>query len=482
MKAITTLLIMLLAVVSNAQLQATLDIKKFNSPQGSYIESYLNILSTSIEYKADSSKKDRCKIEVLEIIKKNDSIIDFRKLILENNTVTEESVYSDLLTQQRFFLPNGQYTFEIELKDLLKENSVVITHEENLFLDFKNDQIAISSIEFLDSFWKSDKNTATSKSGYEMIPLVSDYFAPSFEKIAFYFEVYNAKNVLGEEAKYVLQYFIENFETGNIVGSYNKISKQKALDISPTLHAFDINQLPTGNYNLVVQIKDQNNFVIAEQSQRFQRLNMFNNVNTQSLEDINIDGTFIDRINKDSLDEFIYCLRPISSSIEYTIIDNQMDHMNDSTKIKYFYSFWYSRNQEEPEKEWLDYKEHVIDAEKMFGTPVKAGYETDRGRIYLKYGAPNTVTDRPSEPNSYPYQIWHYYKVGQFNNIRFVFYQPDLVTNDYEMLHSNLRGEINNYNWERTLQKRNQQNGNIDDATPDNNWGTNTNTLFKNPN
>ena len=48
------------------------------------------------------------------------------------------------------------------------------------------------------------------------------------------------------------------------------------------------------------------------------------------------------------------------------------------------------------------------------------------GRIFLYHGPPNTITDRPNEPSAYPYQIWHYYKIGKFNNKRFIFYKPDL--------------------------------------------------------
>lgn len=478
MKQLLLFLFISIGYHSYSQLQATIDIKKFNSTSGPYIEAYLSVNAASITFAKDESGVDKCKVEILEIVKKDNEIINYKKVVLENSTSTQEEIYADLLHQERFILGNGEYSFEIELKDLTKDSAKVVKHSESITINFKDDEISISDIELLDSFWKTDKNSATAKSGYEMIPLVSDYFAPSFEKIAYYFEVYNADKVLGQEGKYVLQHFIESYENGNIVGNNNKISKQDAKLISATLNAFDITDLASGNYNLVVQIKDQNNFVIAEQKQRFQRLNAVQNID---LNNVSTKGTFVEQLNKDSLDEFIYSLRPISSAIEYNMVDNQLEKMNDSLKIQYFYNFWHSRDPLTTERSWLDYKKHVEEVEVMFGTQIKAGYETDRGRIFLQYGAPNSVKDRANEPNSYPYQIWHYYKIGQFNNIRFVFYLPDLVTNDYELLHSDMRGEINNYRWQRDLQKRNITNGNIDDSRPDDNWGGNSNTLFKNP-
>jgi hypothetical protein len=88
--------------------------------------------------------------------------------------------------------------------------------------------------------------------------------------------------------------------------------------------------------------------------------------------------------------------------------------------------------------------------------------------VYLKYGPPNQIVDRPSEPSAYPYQIWHYYKAANFSNKRFVFYMPDLGTNDYDLLHSDVTGEYKNYRWEYVLHSRNSTNSNIDSPGGDN--------------
>ena len=119
--------------------------------------------------------------------------------------------------------------------------------------------------------------------------------------------------------------------------------------------------------------------------------------------------------------------------------------------------------------------------EKGYGTRIFPGYATDRGRVYLQYGAPNTVTTRESSPNEYPYEIWHYYKIRQFSNKRFVFYNPDLVGNNYRLLHSDLIGETQNYRWQYELIKRNANNVNIDDPTGGNSntFGGNAATLYK---
>jgi hypothetical protein len=93
----------------------------------------------------------------------------------------------------------------------------------------------------------------------------------------------------------------------------------------------------------------------------------------------------------------------------------------------------------------------VRKADLSFKTRMKKGYETDRGRVFLKYGPPNTIVDRPYEKDVVPYQVWHYYKLGTLSNRRFVFYQPDLIANEFIMLHSDVPGEITNTNWQNYL-------------------------------
>ena len=77
--------------------------------------------------------------------------------------------------------------------------------------------------------------------------------------------------------------------------------------------------------------------------------------------------------------------------------------------------------------------------------------------MFLKYGPPNTIVDRPYEEDVLPYQVWHYYKLGTFTNKKFVFYEPDIVTNEYLMLHSDVQGEVSNNSWQYYLQRKKEK-------------------------
>ena len=101
--------------------------------------------------------------------------------------------------------------------------------------------------------------------------------------------------------------------------------------------------------------------------------------------------------------------------------------------------------------------------DKIYKNNFQAGFETDRGRVYLQYGSPTTVLQKDVASNEYPYEIWQYNKIGKFSNKRFIFYNPDLVNNAYRLLHSDMIGELKNPSWQLVLNNRNTSNGSVDD-------------------
>ena len=119
--------------------------------------------------------------------------------------------------------------------------------------------------------------------------------------------------------------------------------------------------------------------------------------------------------------------------------------------------------------------------EELYSNNFQEGFETDRGRVYLQYGAPTNIVQKETSSNEYPYEIWQYNKIGSFSNKRFIFYNPDLVNNGYRLLHSDMIGELKNPGWPQILVKRNTTNGNIDDPNADvqRHYGTNGNDLFR---
>lgn len=463
----------------HAQLEAIFDYKKFKTEEKPFIETYLQIYTSSLIDNIDTNVKTKG-VEILQFIEdKNNKIVAHKKYKITEKPFDDS--FNDIIDLQRFSLENGSYRITIEITDLNKNDNVE-KHSEMIDISY-SDKLEISDIEFLDSYWKDENNSELSKSGIAMIPLVSNYFSPEFNKLAYYFEIYGVDKIIDTSQAFLLTQSIRIAENGEIAGQFNKLKKQKSRSVVPVINSFNIESLPTGNYLLEIELINSKNELIANKNVPFQRTSFVNNIKIDRLNSVNINNTFASRMNEDSLKDFMQCLTPISSTLELNIIDNKIDAIDDTLKRQFLYSFWYNRDPNEPEKAWEIYKRNVKKVNQLFSTKVRNGYQTDRGRIYLKYGPPNTLTDRANEPSAYPYQIWHYYKIGRFNNKRFVFYMPDLITNEYIILHSNLQGEYSNNKWQADLHKRNTPRGDIDSQEEGNfnHWGSNSNTFFNNP-
>ena len=461
------------------QLEALFDIKKFRQGEQHLVETYLYIFGPSLIQDKDTNVKNK-KVEILLFIENEQKeIVDYKKHIIEGEI--DHVNKNGILDLQRFSLIDGDYNLGLKLVDQTDTNNIE-EHQQTFTLSKLNTS-EFSDIELLDKYWKSDSVSKLNKSGFEMIPLVTTYFGPEFNRLSYYTEIYFDEEIIKENPSVILTQSILVKENNKIAGQYNKLNKISSSSVVPVLNSFDLSNLPTGNYVLKLSVMDKNQQILSTKELAFQRTNLNNSMKLNRLNSVSIANTFASDIHQDSLNEFMKCLAPLASNLEKNIIDNKLDDIDDTLKRQFIYSFWYNRFPNNPAYNWSKYKQEVKKTNQLFGTKVRKGYETDRGRIYLKYGPPNTITDRPNEPSAYPYQIWHYYKIGRFNNKRFIFYLPDLVSNDYVILHSTLQGEYFNNNWKTDLHSRNTPERNVDalQNPNDNQWGSNSNLFFINP-
>ena len=479
MKSISTILLTCQLLTLHGQLEALFDIKKFRQGEQHFVETYLYIFGPSLLQHKDTNVKNK-KVEILLFIENEQrEIVDYKKHVIEGEI--DHINKNGILDLQRFSLEDGDYHLSLKLVDQIDTNNIE-EHQQSFSLS-KPKSVEFSDIELLDKYWKSDSVSKLNKSGFEMIPLVTTYFGPEFNRLSYYNEIYFNDEIRKENSSVILTQSILVEENRKIAGQYNKLKKISTSAVVPVLNSFDLSNLPTGNYVLKLSVMDKNQRILSTKELSFQRTNLNNSMKLNRLNSVSIANTFASILPQDSLNEFMKCLAPLASNLEKNIIDNKLNDIDDTLKRQFIYSFWYNRFPNDPAYNWSKYKNEVKKTNQLFGTKVRKGYETDRGRIYLKYGPPNTITDRPNEPSAYPYQIWHYYKIGRFNNKRFIFYLPDLVSNDYVILHSTLQGEYFNNNWKTDLHSRNTPERNVDalQNPNDNQWGSNSNLFFINP-
>ena len=162
-----------------------------------------------------------------------------------------------------------------------------------------------------------------------------------------------------------------------------------------------------------------------------------------------------EQLSEDSLNFALRSLSPIASSQELHLIQYLLAENRNSEKKLMLYQFWYERSKQEPVEAFNHYMLEVNKVNEIYRSGFGYGFESDRGKIYLRYGVPNEVIQEDNDNGAFPYEIWKYAKINNTGqtNVKFIFYNPDLAGSNFRLLHCNAIGERYNYKWEIELYK-----------------------------
>jgi GWxTD domain-containing protein len=322
----------------------------------------------------------------------------------------------------------------------------------------------------------STADSPLNKSGYEIIPRLSNFYGPEDMAIPYYVELYNS-HMFGDSLVGVMQRVID--ANGKEVPGFTKVSRIKTSPVVSYIRSMDIQALPSGSYKLELSLIDKATMlpIPTNTTYFFDRINEIEM--TVDIENIILDPNFQASITDDSLGYYLASLLPIAKMTETKNILSILKAKDKDAARKHIQQFWVVSSGTRAYDAWIEYKKNVQLVQKLYGTNFQDGFETDRGRVYLQYGPPNQITARESSPSEYPYEIWQYDAIKVYHNKRFVFYNPDLVNNNYRLLHSDMVGELQNRMWQQALVKRNTPDGNIDDPNISGRHGENSGLYYK---
>lgn len=465
-------------------MQAYLSHATFYSPKdGPYVETYLSVVGRTVKFVNVADNKYQATVEITIVFKQNDIVRGFKKIDLKSPAIEDTNkIDFTFMDQQRFQLPNGDYNMEIQIVDINKPKAVPFKTSESITINFPAGKVSVSGIQLVESYKPSVSLNAISKNGYDLVPFTINFYPETINNLSFYAEVYKTDSLFKPEDKFLVNYFIESSETNKVLSDYFKFKKESPKNVIVEFNEFDISMLPSGNYNLVVEVKDKDNQSVAINKLYFQRSNPSVHFNIKDIATLDVSNTFAGKITDiDTLRDYIKSTYPVSTQIEKLFAESNLKSSDLKTLQQYFLNFWMTRNENEPAKAWAKYFIEVQKVNHAYSTMIRKGYETDRGRVYLQYGPPNSINSVASDPNSYPYEIWHYYTLGSQRNKKFVFYEPDLITNDYELIQSDAIGEISNPAWQLVLNKRSDSTNNPDATKGQDYFGGKANDYYNNP-
>lgn len=451
---------------------------QFYAPEiGNYLELQFQFVAKSTKFISNPEglqSKVYVSIEIKDSLQK----VHFRDDYALTSPLFTDSIVEDFYELRRIPLKAGRYQINLKMSDLNLNNSE-IKGSQLIEIEELSNKPCLSQIEPIDYAFADTTNGLYQKNGYYIIPKITNYYGTGLNNLPLYFEINGVD--APSDSSYFLEQILLNAANEDTLSSFMLTTPiADRGPVIPFLRNLNIQNLPTGAYLVKFMLKDRNQMVVSSQNYAFERGN-FEMIDTIQSNDIILNPAFQKSITDDSLHFYLGCLLPIARPAENKNILSLLKSKNATAIRKYIQAFWNNTKPGGAYEAWIRYKEQVQYVQQIYKTNYQDGFETDRGRVYLKYGAPSIVNARETSPTEYPYEIWFYNKIQNFSNKRFIFYNPDLTNNAYRLLHSDLIGEVKNQGWSQVLSKRNTNNGTVDDPNLFNqrHWGQNSNDLFR---
>ena len=454
-----------------------------------YLETYLTISGNTVKFSPVSGGY-QANVNISWKILKGKDVVKESKYNLMSPLAIDTLHLPSFIDNQRFSLDNGQYTLELVVTDNANPEKKSI-HAEKITIALNRDnKVYNSNIQILESFYKSSTQSLLTKNGYDLIPYNINYFPKTQNALKFYMETYNLDTVIGKGSKFVYSYYIENGENLQKQIGLSGFQKQTANRINPLLAQFDISQLPTGNYNLVIETKDSTGIVQSQNKWFFQRQSDAKEQVAKFDSKYKTVEEFFNSVQStDSLKQFVECLWPVSSFKEREWQGVQIKKKDPNLMRGYLVGYWKGQAADTTDalQLWYTYYKLVLETNALLKCGKQKGYFTDRGRVYLQYGKPDQRNQVNSEPETYPYEVWQYYRIYDkttkrfFTNKKFIFANFMIADDCYKLIHSDVRGEMYDERWRLRLVSRSQQNTNLDATKPKTFYGNNSDDNFNNP-
>ncbi|MBL7815445.1 MAG: GWxTD domain-containing protein [Saprospiraceae bacterium] len=466
MKKLSLLLLSTLLSFSTSlfAIEASITHACYKSATENYIEFNLYVLGRSVEWVQLDSVDSQASIEVGIFFKQKGQVIQFDKFAMKSPKTMDPVNFEDF---HRYALPTGSYDLEVTLKDMNKKEQPV-TYKSSIFMDFPDDMLRQSDIKLLTGIRPdSTEGSPRVKYGYFMDALPFNFYDSRSTHLSFYNEIYNADKGIGED--YVLSYAIQKlFATPNDKPLLIAHKRKKAESFAVNLLQLDISKLESGNYRLVVSIRNRANELLSEKEILFQRSNPNLAPDEVVITDDALNSEFVAQLEEKDLR---FTLKSILMKVpeeDVTIVNEMLKTKDLKAQRRYIFKYFSKVNPNLPEQAHDEYMLVAKAVDRMYNNGFGYGFDTDRGRIFLKYGRPDDMITVENEATAPPYEIWIYNRIEktQQTNVKFLFYNPNLMANGYRLLHSLCRGELNNPRWVNELYKSvpNEQTGSLIDG------------------
>ena len=437
-----------------------------------YVEAYWQINPRSVRYNTIPEKGIVARIKT-DVMITNDTGMVLKEDHYIYQTIgcktADELGGLNILELKRYLVVAGKIKMVVRLTDM-NDTTNVLTLTDSFSIAKNNKQPFFATPELVDTFYESDVRTPFKKHGRQYIPICAPFIDDYKNSVSYYTELYNTDGIEKEDFPLTLTVFISKKQYESPFTKYQKIDTFKTtVDSNYVAGYYDIRNLPSGNYYLNVMLGNKMHRTLAKQSVFFQRENRHKSteelttevagkVDTgmESVTFLNLSKTFIAKYDVGQLKAILKMLYPVSDVMGQQAIEGFLKKPDEMYMRYFIYNHFVSINKKDPSKAWKDFTEEIKEVNKMYNTSSTPGYETSRGMMYLRYGAPTEIVTVENEAGTLPYEIWQYNQLTEksgktVTNAVILFYKSSETSFDFKLLHTTIQGEFHNAGWRQYL-------------------------------
>jgi GWxTD domain-containing protein len=286
---------------------------------------------------------------------------------------------------------------------------------------------------------KEDPANIFYKNTLEVVPNPSLVYGGPLSTVGYYAELYNPDPGAYKLKTELVSSFGKTMET-RTRGAAGKHSSRVIAD------SISVARLPTGVYTLILACGDTSGVMKISTSKRFFVYNPEVALDTAAMRGVaeQIAWQFASLSESELNDRF--------AEATYVALKEELQIWKSlsgsEAKKKFLTKFWRERDSDpatQVNEYFEEYQQRILACNERFRTPYRAGWKTDRGRVYVMYGPPDYVERYASESDIKPYEVWRYDYIE--GGVEFYFLDRGGF-NDLQLVHSTKRGEIYDPNWQ----------------------------------
>jgi GWxTD domain-containing protein len=303
---------------------------------------------------------------------------------IQSETLGGPSPHTELL-RFTFLATPGDYLATVKVANREQQTYFSFDHEIEI-PDYHYEELQISDLQIATAIRRTDEMSELVKNGRHVTPNVSHIFGPHHQFLFVYSEVYNLILQNNEYNQFEATFSVVDREGRSLKAIPYKIDKPgRASAVSVAL---PIEDLPSGNYKVILDIEDLDNSEFA----------------------YNFANIIILKPDLYSSEQFTETVREVGYAAGTTESKNSRKHNSDDPTSGV--QRWQkgedlgliSDKNEEVESE---YTERLDYANRHFTNSNGKGWESDQGKIYLKNGPPTSIDRIPSGGDQI-YEVWEY--------------------------------------------------------------------------